>query len=110
MVAAVTEGFTDRNSQKQKARQRRAFCFACNRRVERRDSRPLQRGEIFPVRRAAPHPKYQYLYADSPCEVVSNPSRSSSSGTRSPTIRSAILKAMNAATAVHTNVMPTPLA
>jgi len=30
-------------------------------------------------------------YAVSPCEVMSRPSRSSSSGTRSPTSRSAIL-------------------
>src|SRR3954468_12347664 len=49
-------------------------------------------------------------YADSPCEVISRPSRSCSSGTRKPTIKSAILYAMKATTADQSTVTPTALA
>ena len=50
------------------------------------------------------------LYADSPCEAMSRPSRSASSGTRSPIVYLISVKATSATTPETTTVVSTPCA
>src|SRR5882762_5258209 len=81
-------------------------------RVQTKKRAPRGPGEKSAASSGTPPPRSfgQMLYAASPWYVVSRPSRSSSSATRRPTIRSATLNAMNATTAVQTNTNPTALA
>ena len=75
--------------------------------LPRRRSEAARRANRF----TTPRREGAYMsYADSPCAVMSRPSRSCSSVTRSPNTTSASLNATSATTAVQTIVMPTALA
>ncbi len=69
-------------------------------------NQPLGRVEEKLLSQAAAH----QLYADSPCELMSRPSRSSSSDTRSPITIFTISSATAATTPDHMIVTPTALA